>query len=68
MAFDGNKRQYVTSAAIPNVTHTSGSADGVIDDVGASFNQAILNNNFKELSSLLNTILQVLRDSGRIST
>lgn len=33
------------------LTHAVGTADGTVDDVGSSFSQTILNNNFKELTT-----------------
>lgn len=40
----------VTRQAVPiSLVQVEGTADGTIADVGATFDQAILNNNFKEL-------------------
>lgn len=46
------------------ITHNVGTADGTIDDVGAAFSQAVLNNNFKELSTKVNAIITALQDAG----
>lgn len=35
------------------LTHSVGTADGTVDDVGGAFNQTTLNNNFKELTTQL---------------
>jgi hypothetical protein len=45
-----------TIAAMTNtdaLTHSAGTADGTVDDVGAVFSQTTLNNNFKEVSTEL---------------
>lgn len=67
MPFDPNDLTWATNAAVPDLTATVGSADGVIDDVGATHNQAILNNNFKELQVAVNAILAALRNGNIIS-
>lgn len=64
----GKRRQDYVEAAIPDLVHPVGSADGTLADVGAAFDQATLNNNFKELSAKTNTILVELRKAGIIST
>jgi uncharacterized tellurite resistance protein B-like protein len=66
VSHDSVKGGWASSGAVTNLTHTVGTADGTIDDVGASFSQSILNNNFKELSAKLNAILVALRDAGTI--
>lgn len=67
MPFDPKRNGWANGAARSNLTHSVGSADGTIDDVGATHDQTILNNNFKELSATLNVILQALRDANIIS-
>lgn len=57
----------VVNADLGALTHAFGTANGTVDDVGAAFNQTTLNNNFKELSSRTNAILQALRDLGVIT-
>jgi hypothetical protein len=37
---------------------TTGTADGTLADVGASFSQATLNNNFADLAAKLNAVLR----------
>lgn len=55
------------AAAIAALTHAVGTADGTIDDVGGAFNQATLNNNFKELSAKVNAALSAIRGVGIIA-
>ncbi|MFI8237593.1 hypothetical protein ACIF83_10130 [Streptomyces sp. NPDC085866] len=64
LTYDEDKFQWAQNAAVADLTHTVGTADGTVDDVGASFNQTTLNNNFKELSAKVNAILLALRDSS----
>jgi hypothetical protein len=68
MPFDATKNQWVRAAAIADLTHTVGTADGTVDDVGAAFNQTTLNNNFKELTAKVNGILAALRTAGTVSS
>lgn len=49
-----------------SLTHSVGTADGTVDDVGAAFNQTTLNNNFKELSSRYNALRSALVSLGLI--
>lgn len=56
------------AAAIADLTHTVGTADGTVADVGAAFNQGTLNDNFKELTSRLASVLAALRGAGIIIT
>lgn len=63
----GARRQTYATTAVANLTHAVGTADGTVDDVGASFNQTTLNNNFKELSAKLNAILVELRKAGVVT-
>ena len=37
---------------------TTGTADGIVSDVGAAFSQANINNNFKELTVKINQLAQ----------
>jgi len=55
-------------AAIASLTHAVGTADGTVDDVGGSFNQTTLNNNFKEVTAKIAAILTALRNHGIIAT
>jgi hypothetical protein len=43
---------------------TSGTASSTVADVGASFSQATLNNNFATLTDALNDLRTALRDAG----
>jgi hypothetical protein len=65
--FDEDKLGWAVDAAITGLTAATGTADGTVDDVGASFNQATLNNNFKEMATAINAILVVLRDANLIA-
>ena len=56
-------------SAIADVTDsTGGTADGTLDDAGASYTQATLNNNFAELATKVNAILAALRAHGLIES
>lgn len=55
---------WAQQAAIPTLAEGPGTADGAMDDVGASFDQAVLNNNFKELSAMVNAIRAALAAVG----
>lgn len=61
-------RRLATTAGltVADLVHAFGTADGTLDDVGGAFNQATLNNNFKELSAKLNAVLQALRSGGKV--
>ena len=67
MPFDEDKGGWATAAAIADLTHSVGTADGTIADVGAAFNQATLNDNLKELSTKVNAILAALREANIIA-
>lgn len=56
-----NKVIGAQGAAIADLTHAFGTADGTIADVGAAFSQATLNDNLKELSAKVNLILARMR-------
>ena len=50
-----------TSANIVDLTAATGTGDDTVVDVGGSFAQATLNNNFKDLAVKVNAILAALR-------
>jgi hypothetical protein len=50
--------------AVNNLTATSGGTDDTIVDVGASYNQATLNNNFRDVSAKINEIKNALNLLG----
>jgi hypothetical protein len=52
------------SADIGALTAVSGTPSATIADVGASFSQTTLNNNFASLADKLNDMRQALRDAG----
>lgn len=43
---------------------TTGTADGTVSDVGTAFSQAILNDNFAEVTVKINAILTALKNAG----
>lgn len=55
-----------TSASQGTLTHSVGTADGTVDDVGAAFSQTTLNNNFKECTSRINALRDALVNLGLI--
>lgn len=59
-------RAFEPDAAIADLTHAVGTADGTVDDVGASFNQTTLNNNFREITDTLDAIQAALRQANII--
>ncbi|WP_045562985.1 hypothetical protein [Streptomyces sp. FxanaA7] len=60
----GKAREGKQAAAVTALTNANGTADGTIADVGASFNQATLNNNFRDLSDKVNAIITALKNAG----
>jgi hypothetical protein len=67
MPHDNARNMWVKSGAITGLTHTAGTADGTVDDVGGAFSQTTLNNNFREVTTKINAILAALRESGDIA-
>lgn len=65
---DGTTVLKAQQAAIASLTHAFGTADGTVADVSTAFDQAILNNNFKEVTTNLGLILTALRAHGIIAT
>lgn len=63
----GKRRQDYDEAAVTDLTATAGTADNTIADVGTAFSQAVLNDNFRDLSTKLNTVLAELRKAGIIN-
>ena len=55
---------YAKAAAITSLTAASGTANNTVTDVGSSFDQATLNDNFKDLAAKINEILVVLAARG----
>jgi hypothetical protein len=54
-------RQATTVAAL---TATVGTANGTVADVGASFNQGTLNDNFRDVADKLNEVIAALKAAG----
>lgn len=63
----GKRREQYTPVAVTNLTEGPGTANGTVADVGATFNQTTLNDNFKDLSTKLNALLVECRKAGIIS-
>ncbi len=57
----------VPMAAVADLTAGSGTSDGTVADVGASFNQTTLNNNFQDVATKVNLILARLRTAGLLT-
>lgn len=57
----------VIAAQVPDLVVSVGTADGTVADVGASFNQTTLNNNFRDISDKLNALLAALRTAGLLT-
>lgn len=56
------------AAALTALTDsTGGTADDTVADVGASFNQATLNNNFADLIAKINALRAAVRNAGLIA-
>lgn len=53
--------------AIVSLTAASGTADNTVADVGGSFSQTTLNNNFADLAAKVNAILAGLRTAGIVT-
>ncbi|MFF5703400.1 hypothetical protein ACFY7H_12965 [Streptomyces sp. NPDC012794] len=52
------------TASVTPLTNSNGTGDNTIADVGASFSQATLNNNFRDLSDKVNAIIAALKAAG----
>lgn len=69
MLLDGVQVAGAQGAAITSLTDsTTGTGDDTVVDVGASFSQATLNNNFADLIDKIEEILAALRTAGIIAT
>ena len=55
-------------AAITDLTAASGTGDNTVADVGGSFSQTTLNNNFQDLAAKVNAILAALRTAGILAS
>lgn len=60
----GKIREGRQASTVAALTATVGTADGTVADVGASFNQATLNNNFRDLSDKVNEVIAALKAAG----
>ena len=57
-----------SGSAIVSLTHAVGTGDDSVADVGATFVQATLNNNFRDITDKIEEILVALRTAGIIAT
>ena len=60
-------RTIPVGAAVADLVVSVGTGDGTIADVGGSFSQATLNNNFRDLADKVNVMLARMRAAGLIS-
>ncbi len=60
----GATREGKQAASVTALTNSNGTADNTIADVGTSFNQGTLNNNFRDLSDKVNAIIAALKAAG----
>jgi uncharacterized tellurite resistance protein B-like protein len=65
--FDEDDQMWVPAAAVADLVATVGTADGTLVDVGATFNQGTLNDNFRECQTKLNAILAALRAANIVA-
>ena len=56
----------VVRQAVTALTVSVGTADGVVADVGSAFNQATLNNNFRDLADKINQLRTALVNLGLV--
>lgn len=66
--FDEDKGQFARTSAVAALTVSVGTADGTIADVGSSFSQTTLNNNFRDLADKINELRTALIDAGVLAT
>ena len=67
MPIDPTDNRYTESALVADLSATAGTANDAVVDVGAAFNQATLNDNFRDVTAKINAILAALRKSSIIS-
>jgi uncharacterized tellurite resistance protein B-like protein len=63
----GKRREDYTEVAVADLAATAGTADNTVADVTATYSQAILNDNFRDLASKINEVLVELRKAGIIN-
>jgi hypothetical protein len=68
MPWDATKNTWATSGPIVSLSHSVGTGDDALVDVGGAFAQATLNNNLRDLSDKINEILIALRAAGVIGS
>lgn len=64
MGWDEDKKRWVAADAVADLVAATGTADGTVADVGSSFSQATINNNFKDLAAKVNELLAALRKAN----
>lgn len=57
----------IARQAVGSLTVSVGTSDAVVADVGASFNQTTLNNNFRDVADRINVVIAALENVGIIS-
>jgi hypothetical protein len=60
----GATREGKQAATVTALTNANGTGDNTIADVGSSFSQTTLNNNFRDLSDKVNAIITALKNAG----
>lgn len=68
MPFDPSKNKQVVAAANADTTITVGTPAAALVDVGATFDQTKLNNNFATVGTELNEVKAALRAAGILSS
>lgn len=68
MPFDASKNKAVVAAANADTTITVGTPAAALVDVGATFDQTTLNNNFATVGTELNQVKSALRAAGILSS
>ena len=58
---------WAKSGTVPTLTMSVGTANNTVDDVGAAFSQATLNNNFRDITEKLNAVILACREAEIIS-
>lgn len=67
MPFDEDDQMHVVADAITSLTATAGTTDGTIADAGATYSQAVMNDNFRDVTAKINAILAALRAANIIA-
>jgi hypothetical protein len=65
--FDEDSGCWVHKAAIADLAVSVGTGNDTVVDVGVAYDQATLNNNFRDLADKLNLVLAALRSANLIA-